>query len=78
MTFALHQKKCTLTSDILDNSSTDQYSAIKSKILNSIDKINNKKRADLNAITDYILKTKASNLDKTLLKQWFLNFLAEI
>ena len=36
----------------LENSSTDQYSAIKSKILNSIDKIRkNKKCADLNAIS---------------------------
>ena len=35
----------------LENSSTDQYSAIKSRILNSIDKIKNKKRADLNAIS---------------------------
>ena len=36
----------------LENSSTDQYSAIKSRILNSIDKIRkNKKRADLNAIS---------------------------
>ena len=54
-----------LTSDTLENSSTDQHSAIKSNILNSIDKIRkNKKCADLNAITDYILKTEASNLDQ--------------
>ena len=54
-----------LTLETLDNSSTDQHSAIKSKILNCIDKRRqNKKRADLNAITKHIIKTKASNLDQ--------------
>ena len=53
-----------LTLGTLNNSSTDQHSAIKSKILNSIDKTRkNKKHADLNAITKHILKTEASNLD---------------
>ena len=54
-----------LTLETLDNSSTDQHSAIKPKILNCIDKRRqNKKRADLNAITKHIIKTKASNLDQ--------------
>ena len=53
-----------LTLGTLDNSSTDQHSAIKSKILNSIDKTRkNKKHADLDAITKHILKTETSNLD---------------
>ena len=52
------------TPETLDNSFTDQRSAIKSPNLefqNSINKIRkNKKRADLNAITVHILKTEAS------------------
>ena len=49
--------------------SNDQHSAIKSKILNAIDKIRkNKKRADLNAITDHILRTEASNLDQDFIE----------
>ena len=62
---SLAPEKMSPTSNTLENSSTDQHSAIKSKILNAIDKIRkNKKRADLNAITDHILKTEASNLDQ--------------
>ena len=61
---SLAPEKTSLTSDTLVNSSTDQHSTIKSKILNAIDKIRkNKKRADLNAITNHVLKTEASNLD---------------
>ena len=47
----------------------NKHSAIKSKILNTIDKkIKNKKRAYLNAITDHILKTEASNLDQDFIE----------
>ena len=61
----LAPERMSLTSETLDNSSTDQHSSIKSKILNFIDEIRkNKKRADLNAITEHILKTEASNLDQ--------------
>ena len=53
----------------MENSSTDQHSAIKSKILNAIDKTRkNKKRADLNAITDHILKTEASNSEQVFIE----------
>ena len=46
---SLAPEKKSPTSNTLENSSTDQHSAIKSKILNAIDKIRkNKKRADLN------------------------------
>ena len=45
---SLAPEKMSPTSNSLENSSTDQHSAIKSKILNAIDKIKNKKRADLN------------------------------
>ena len=46
---SLAPEKIIPTSNTLENSSTDQHSAIKSKILNAIDKIRkNKKRADLN------------------------------
>ena len=62
---SLAPEKISLTLETLDNSSTYQHSAIKFKILNSIDKIrNNKKCADLTAITEHILKTEASNLDQ--------------
>ena len=65
---SLTQEKMSLTSNTLENSSTDQHSAIKVKILNAIDKIRkNKKRADLNAITDHALKTEASNLDQVFI-----------
>ena len=58
-------EKINLTSDTLENFSTDHHSAIKSKILNSIDKIRkNKRRSDVNAITKQILKIQASNLDQ--------------
>ena len=61
----LAPEKMSLTLETLYNSSTDQHSAIKSIILNSIDKIRkNKKRADLNAIAEHILKTEASNVDQ--------------
>ena len=66
---SLAPEKMGLTSDTLDNSSNDQHSAIKSKILNSTVKIKkNKKRADLYAITDYILKTEASNLNQNFIE----------
>ena len=58
----LAPKKMSLTLDTLDNSSTGQHSAVKSIIFNSIGK-KNKKCADLNVISEHILKTKASNLD---------------
>ena len=46
---SLAPEKISPTSNTLKNSSTDQHSAIKSKILNTIDKIRkNKKRGDLN------------------------------
>ena len=46
---SLAPEKMSSTSNTLENSSTDQHSAIKSKILNAIDKMRkNKKRADLN------------------------------
>ena len=46
---SLAPEKMIPTLNTLENSSTDQHSAIKSKILNAIDKIRkNKKRADLN------------------------------
>ena len=46
---SLAPEKKSPTSNALENSSTDQHSAIKSKILNAIDKIRkNKKRAYLN------------------------------
>ena len=62
---SLAPEKMSLTLEALDNSSASQHSAIKSKILNCIDKIRkNKKRADLNAITEHILKTELSNLDE--------------
>ena len=68
---SLAPEKTGLTSDTLVNSSTDQHSTIKSKILNSIDKIRkNKKRADLNAITNHILKTEASNLDQVFIETY--------
>ena len=41
---SLAPEKMSLTSDTLENSSTDQDSAIKSKILNAIDKIRKKKK----------------------------------
>ena len=50
---SLAPEKMSLTSGTLENSSTDQHSTIKSKMLNAIDKIKNKKRADLNTITDH-------------------------
>ena len=50
---SLAPEKMSLTSGTLENSSTDQHSTIKSKMLNAIDKIKNKKRADLNAITEH-------------------------
>ena len=66
---SLAPEKMSPTSNTLENSSTDQHSAIKSKILNAIDKIRkNKKRADLNAITDHILRTEASNLDQDFIE----------
>ena len=66
---SLAPEKMGLTSDTLENSSTDQHSAIKSKILNLIDKIRkNKKRADLNVVTDYILKTGETNLDQDFIE----------
>ena len=66
---SLAPEKISPTSNTLENSSTDQHSAIKSKILNAIDKIRkNKKRADLNAITDHILRTEASNLDQDFIE----------
>ena len=62
---SLALEKMSFTLETLDSFSNDQHSAIKSKILNSIDKIKkNKKRTDLNAITEHILKTEASNLDQ--------------
>ena len=55
--------RMSLTSDTLENSFTDQHSAIKSKISNVIDKIRkNKTRAHSNAIIKHILKTETSNL----------------
>ena len=46
---SLAPEKMSPTSNTLENYSTDQHSAIKSKILNAIDKMRkNKKRADLN------------------------------
>ena len=69
---SLAPKKQSPTSNTLENSSTDQHSAIKLKILNAIDKIRkNKKRADLNAITDHILRTEASNLDQDFIEMMF-------
>ena len=53
----------------LDTGKFVHRSAIKSKILNSIDKTRkNKKRADLNAVSDYILKREASNLDQDFIE----------
>ena len=47
---SLAPEKMSLTPKTLDNSSTDQHSVIKSRILNSTDKIRkDKKRTDLNA-----------------------------
>ena len=58
-----------LTSDTLENSSFDQHSSIKSKILNEVGKTRkNKKRADLNAITNHMLKAEASNLDQVFIE----------
>ena len=55
--------RMSLTSDTLENSSTDQHSVMKSKISNVIDKIRkNKTRAHSNAIIEHILKTVTSNL----------------
>ena len=55
--------RMSLTSDTLENSSTDQHSALNSKISNVIDKIRkNKTRAHLNAIIDHILKTETLTL----------------
>ena len=52
---SLAPEKMSLTLEALDNSSTNQHSAIKYKILDSIDKLRkNKKRCDLNAITEHI------------------------
>ena len=66
---SLAPEKMIPTLNTLENSSTDQHSAIKSKILNAIDKIRkNKKRADLNATTDHILRTEASNLDQDFIE----------
>ena len=65
---SLALKKVGLTSD-RHNSSTDQHSAMKSKLLNSIDKIRkNKKRDDLNGINDYVLKTEVSNLEQDFIE----------
>ena len=62
---SLAPEKMSLTLETMDISSTDHHSATKSKILNSTDKIRkNKKRPDLNAITEHILKTEASNLNQ--------------
>ena len=62
---SLAPEKMSLTLETMDISSTDHHSDTKSKILNSTDKIRkNKKRADLNAITEHILKTEASNLNQ--------------
>ena len=48
---SLAPEKLSLKPDTLENSSTDQHSAIKSKILNVIDKIRkNKKRVNLNEL----------------------------
>ena len=64
---SLASAKISLASDTLDNSTIshlplNQHSAIKSKISNSLDKIRkNKKHADLNEITEHILKTETSN-----------------
>ena len=44
---SLAPEKMSLTSDILENSSIDQHPAIKSKILNSIDKIRKKLKSVL-------------------------------
>ena len=66
---SLAPKKMSPTSNPLENSTTDQHTAIKSKILNAIDKRRkNKTRADLNAITDHILRTEASNLDQDFIE----------
>ena len=47
---SLAPEKMSLTPKTLGNSSTDQHSVIKSRILNSTDKIRkDKKRTDLNA-----------------------------
>ena len=64
---SLAPEKMGLSSDTLGNCSINQHSAIKSKILNSIDKIRkNKKYADLNAITDYIIKNRDVKLRSRL------------
>ena len=64
---SLAPEKMGLSSDTLGNCSINQHSAIKSKILNSIDKIRkNKKCADLNAITDYIIKNRDVKLRSRL------------
>ena len=66
---SLAPEKMSFSPETLENSSTDQHSAIKSKILIAIGKIRKiKKRADLNAITDHILITEASNLDQDFLE----------
>ena len=76
---SLAPEKMSPTSNTLENSSTDQHSAIKSKILNAIDKIRkNKKRADLNAITDHILRTEASNLDQDFIEMMITELTTEI
>ena len=71
---SLAPEKMSLTSDTLEKSSTDQRPAIKSKILNSIDKIKKKKKcADLNAIIDYILKTELQKRALLLIKTFGLS-----
>ena len=68
-----------LTLDILDIYSTDQHLAIKSNILNSIDKIKkNKKCADLNVITEHILKIEPSNFDQDFIETMISDWLTKI
>ena len=62
---SLAPEKRSLTLETLDNSSTDQHSAIRSTILNSTDTIRkNEKHVGLNTITERILKTEVSTLDQ--------------
>ena len=58
------------TDDCLNTSVNESFKLFKPKILNAIETIRDKKikRADIDTIHDYIMRTEASNADKSLIE----------
>ena len=59
-----------MTDDCLNTSVNELFQLFKAKILNAIETIRDKKkkRADIDTIHDYIMRTESSNADKTLIE----------